>query len=156
MAAIVHNVAKGSIRVYADNVNNNTPSTSGFIWIPVLAAGLETDATLRDKTTVSAYFSGATDEATGSNWNRKTWTDTSGIVVTVDQSGDLVSIDGPDLVWSPGPTAGNSGKLLVAYYPDVAGADTTGIPLASYDFAVTVDGTQVTYQMNAAGFLQAT
>jgi hypothetical protein len=156
MAAIVHNVAKGSIRVYADNVNNNTPATSGFIWIPVLAAGLESDALLRDKTTVSNYFALGTDEATGTNWNRKTWTDTSGMTVTVDQAGDLVGIDGPDLVWSPGPSVGNTGKLLVAYYPDVAGADSTGIPLASYDFAVTVDGSVVTYQINAAGFLQAT
>jgi hypothetical protein len=107
---------------------------------------------LKDKTAVDAYFTGATDEATGSNWNRKTQTDASGLTVTIDHSGNLVKIDGPDIVWNPGPTSGNPAKLLVAYFADTGGADSTGIPFVSLDFVATVDGNQLTYQVHADGF----
>jgi hypothetical protein len=156
VANIVHNVALGREREFVDRVNNNDPSTSGILWIPVLASGLETDATLKDKTTITDYFSGATDEATGSNWNRKTHTDTSGLTVTVTHGSDVLNIDAPDLVWTPGPSAGNAGKLLGAYKADTGAADSTGIPIVSLDFTVTVDGNQVTFQFHANGFVQIT
>lgn len=156
MGNIVHNVAKGRVAELVNRVNNNDPANSAIIAIPVKSSGNETDAVLRDKADVSAYFSGTTDEATGTNWNRKTLTDASGLTVTVDNSGDVVNVDCPDLSWNPGPSADNSARLLLAYDNDTtAGTDANLIPLVSLDFAVTVDGNILVFQFNATGFYQA-
>jgi hypothetical protein len=44
-------------------------------------------------------------------------------------------------------------KLVVAY--EEAAADATRIPLSHHDFAVTTDGSDLTAQINANGFMRA-
>lgn len=135
MADFVFNVAKGKVAYYA-----SLPSTNdALIAIPVEASGVESDATLKDKDTVTAVFAGATNEQ--STMGRETL---SNVTVTVDDTNDRVNVDCDDITWSA--ATGNAiGDILIAYDPDTTtGDDDDLIPLTFHDFAITPDGSDVT------------
>lgn len=144
MADFVFNVAKGKA---AEKVADATTS----VGILVLAtSGLESDAVLKDKTTLTDLVSGATNEVTNSGYARKTGLTGT---VTVDQTNDRTDIDVADQTWTAVGAGDGWSKLVV--FLDEGGTDGTRIPLTAHDFVVTPDGSDITAQIAAAGFFRA-
>lgn len=146
MADFVFNIAKGRVAELA----LLGAAADALVAIPLETAGLETDAVLRDKDTFADVVSGATNEQT--TLGRKTL---ASVTVATDDTGDKQSVDCADIVWTSG--SGNAAsKLVICYDSDTgAGTDANLIPLVALDFVVTPVGTDITYQVNAAGFFQA-
>lgn len=156
MATLAFNIAKGRGVELARNVDLGTPANSRLV-VVVLDVGAVTDATLIDLDTLAAITgtAGVTERNTN-GWTRKTLA-AADVTVTVDDVNDRVDVDIPDLTWTAVAAAGgNSTDLVVCYDPDsTVGTDADLIPLALLDFAVTADGSDVTAQVNAAGFYRA-
>jgi hypothetical protein len=147
VANFVFNVSKGMFALRA-----TLPAASdALIVIPLEAAGLEADATLKDYATVAALLAGTTNEQTV--MGRKTAT---GVTVTVNNTTDRNVVDIDDVTWLAA-TGNGLGALLVAYDPDTGGGtDVDLIPLIKVDFVVTPDGTDIVAAINTAGLAQAT
>lgn len=149
MAALIPNAAKGRVARYADLPAAN----DGLVWVLLVAAGLVSDATLRDYDTLADVLAGASDEATFTGYARQAATSVS---VTVDDANDRVDVNADDALWAPA-TAQALGKIGLAYDPDIAGGtDADLIPLFWDDFVLTtVNGIGALYVVNAAGFARA-
>jgi hypothetical protein len=154
MANIVFNIAKGRVVEYYNRVEASDPANSALVIVPILTAGLESDAVLKDKDDLAAVLSGATDEATGNGWERKVLTDADLVALPApDDTGDTYSVALPTQTWTS-VTSGTVSKLLVGYDPDTTGGtDSAIIPLTLFDFAITPDGSDV--QMTAGNFFTA-
>lgn len=146
MADLVFNISKGKVAYYASLPAAN----DALVVVPILTAGIEADATLKDYDTIAALLAGASDEAT--TLGRKTL---AGVAITVDDVNDRVDIDATDPVWTA--TAGGAiSALVICYEPDTtAAADANKIPLVKLDCAMTPDGTDFTAQLNASGWFRA-
>lgn len=144
MGDFCFNIAKGAA---AEKVRDSATVLGILI---LRTAGLETDAVLKDKVTVTDLLSGATDEATNSGYARKTALTAT---LTVDQGNDRVDLDLPDQTWTA-VAAGDGWSKLVIFYEE-SGSDAGRIPLTAHDFVVTPDGSDVTAQVNASGFFRA-
>lgn len=144
MADFVFNIAKlaaaEKIRDAATNV--------GFM----LLKAAEVDATLKDYDDLAALLVPAGNtEADFTNYARKT-----GItgVITVDDTNDRVDIDIPDQTFtSAGGAANNTMVKAVTYYEDAA-ADATRVPMSAHDTTAVTDGSDLVYQMDAAGIIR--
>lgn len=140
MADIVFNIAKGAAaEKFRDGAAN------GGVLLLIAA---DTDDAMRDTTTITALLATGANEATDGSYARKT-----GITgtITVDHTNNRVDVDIPDQTW-----AALSGAAIldaVIFYEEAA-ADATRIPLTLHDFAITPDGSDVTMQLNAAGFIR--
>lgn len=133
MASLVFNVGLGRLAQYADL----SAAADSLIMVPFAAAGLPTDATMRDYATLTAVKAGATEQAT---LGRKTL---ANVTVTVDNTNDRVAIDCDDVTWTA--TAGAAiGAVVICYKPDTASADSAIIPLTKHDVAMTPDGNNFT------------
>lgn len=144
MADIVFNVAKGAA---AEKVRDD-PTKLGVL----LLKTAETDAAMRDRTTVADLLAGST-EANFSGYARKT-----GITgtVTVDQTNDRVDVSIPDQTWAAaGGAVNNTLAKLVVFYEEAA-ADSGRIPLVALDFVATTDGNDLTARFTQGAFLRAT
>jgi hypothetical protein len=139
MANFVFNTALGRIGYLA-----GLPATNdALIAIPLTAAGLETDAVLRDKDTLADVLAGSTNEQT--TLGRQTLTS---VTTTVDDTTDQFTIDAADITWTA-TTGAAIGAIVVCYDPDTTtGTDTDLIPLLKYDAAMTPDGTDFTVTVN--------
>lgn len=152
MADFVFNIAKGRVHQLAKNVDDGSPANSRLIAVPLEATGLEADATLKDHNDLAALLAGTSNEQT--TIGRKTIA-AADITITVDDTNDRVDIDINDLVWA-GATGNALGAVVICYDPDnTGGTDADLIPLTKHDFAVTPDGSDITAQVNAAGFYRA-
>ena len=145
MADGVFNISKGA---FVEKIRD----TGTNILIVLLQAN-EAESTLIDRDTVALMLAEAgTTEATFTNYARKT-----GITgtITVDDTNDRVDVDIPDQTWTSagGATNNTLTKLIVAY--EESAADSGRIPMTHHDFAVTTDGSDITAQVNAAGFGRA-
>lgn len=145
MADFAFNIAKGKLAYYAGLPAAN----DALVVVPILAAGLEADPTLKDYTTLAALLAGTTDEQT--TIGRVVVS--AGVTVTIDNANDVVNIDMPDPVWTAASGAA-LGALIICYNPDTTAApnDANLVPLCKYDFAVTPNGNDLTAVVNAAGF----
>lgn len=131
------------------------PAGSALLVVALAAAGLETDAVLRDKATLSEWLSGSTNEVTNAGYARKVLTAANLTVPNPNLGSDWVDLDIPDQVWT-GVAAGDGwAKLVVCYRPAAASPDTAIIPMSAHDFLVTPDGTDVVAQIASAGFFRA-
>lgn len=142
MANIVFNIAKGRVVEFYNRVENNDPSTSGLILIPIETSGLESDAVLMDKDTVSDVLSGTTNEQT--TMGRKTLTDSDlAALPAPDDGNDRYDVSLPTVTWTA--ATGNAiSKILVAYDADTgAGTDANLVPLTLFDASVTPDGSDI-------------
>lgn len=152
MANIVFNIAKGRVVEYYNRVENNDPSTSALILIPIETSGLEADAALIDSDNVSEVLDGATNEQT--TMGRKTLTDTElAALPAPDDTNDRYEVSLPTTTWAA--ATGNAiSKILVAYDSNTgAGDDTNLIPLTMFDFVATPDGSDI--QMTTGVFFRA-
>lgn len=143
MADLIFNIAKGAA---AEKARDDS-TKFGILLIKTA----ESDAALKDRTTVADILAGNT-EANFTNYARKT-----GITATlsVDNTNDWVTLDMPDQTWSAaGGATNNTLAKLIIYYEEAA-ADGTRVPIGAFDFIVTTDGSDVVAQINAAGFYKA-
>jgi hypothetical protein len=120
----------------------------------MLLKASEGDAGLRDRTTLATILGAAGNtEADFTNYARKTGLTGT---VTTDAANNRQDVDMPDQTWlAAGGATNNTLVKAIIYYQDSA-ADSGRVPLVGLDFAVTTDGTDLTMQLNAAGFLRAT
>ena len=166
MANFVFNIARGTLHYYYHAVENSlavtatgTPaftSTANAVFTIVLleTTGLEADATLADYDELAALLAGTSNEQT--NQARKTLSDADlAAVPAPDDTNNRYDLDIPDITWTA--LAGNAiSKLLVCFDPDsTAGTDSSIIPLTAHDFVVTPDSSDVTAQINTAGFYRS-
>lgn len=145
MADFVYNIAKGAV---AEMVRD-----SGSDLLILLLDNAGSDATMIDLDTVAAVLGDAsTDECSFTNYARKTGLTGS---ITVDDTNDRVDVDLPDQTWSSAGGASNNDitDAVVAY--ENAAADATRIPCTQQDFEITTDGSDLTLEVNAAGFYRA-
>lgn len=152
MANVVYNIAKGRVVEFYNRVENNDPSTSALILVPLETSGLESDATLIDKDDLAAVLSGTTNEQT--TMGRKTLTDSDlAALPAPDDGNDRYDVSLPTVTWAA--ATGNAiSKILVCYDADTgAGTDSNIIPLTMFDFAVTPDGSDI--QMTTGVFFRA-
>lgn len=156
MADLVFNIAKGRVAELYNRVDTNDPAASALIILVLATAGIETDAVLRDKDTVTDLVSGTTNEVTNGGYARKTLTDADLTAFAPDDANDRVDLDIPDQTWT-GVAAGDGWNDLVVNYDNdtAAGTDANIIPLTLHDFVVTPDGSDITAQIAAAGFFRA-
>lgn len=130
MANLVFNIALGRLAQYADL----PAAADSLILVPFAAAGLPTDATMRDYATLAAVKAGATEQTA---LGRKTL---NNVTVTVDNANDRVNIDCDDVSWTA--TSGAAiGAVVICYKPDTASTDAQTIPMTKHDVTMTPDGT---------------
>lgn len=156
MGNFVFNIAKGRAAELYDRVDVSDPTDASLLVIAIVTT--ETDATLLDLDDLAAVLANAnTAEATNTNYARKTLTDADIVAFAPDDVNDRVDLDIPDQTWSSVSAGDNWTDLAICYIPDGAtpGADSTSIPLTFHDFAVTPDGSDITAQIDAAGFYRA-
>lgn len=155
MADLVFNIAKGRVAEFVNRVDQNDPANSALIIVLIDANGVS-DATFRDYDTLAALLAGSANEITNSGYARKVLTDSDIATIGPDDTNDRMDVDIPDQTWT-GLAAGDAiTDFLVCYDSDTTGGtDSNIIPLTLHDFAVTADGSDVTAQINAAGFYRA-
>jgi hypothetical protein len=155
MADFVYNIAKGRVAELAARVNANDPTNSILVIAVIDTAA--TDGTLEDLNDLGAVLAdGDTAEVTNTNYARKTIDDSGSITVTVDDTNDRTDVDLPDQTWSAVAAGDSWTDALFCYDSDsTGGADSAIVPLTQHDFAVTPDGSDITMQLNAAGFFRA-
>ncbi len=144
MADFVFNIAKGAV---AEKVRDGATDI-GILLLKVV----EADDTLNNYDTVAALLAGSNTECDFTNYARKTGLTGS---ITVDDTNNRVDVDIPDQTWtSAGGASNNNVVKLVTFYEEAA-ADATRIPLTAQDFVLTTDTSDITAQINAAGFYRA-
>jgi hypothetical protein len=154
MANFVYNIAKGRAAELFKRVDDNDPTNAGLTLVAINTT--ETDANLRDLDTLALVLAnGLTAEVTNTNYARIDLSDTD-VAFVVDDANDRVDLDIADQTWSAIAAGTAWTDLLICYNPDITGdVDTNIIPLTQHDFSVTPDGSDITAQIDAAGFYRA-
>ena len=156
MADQVFNIALGRVAELYVRVDTNDPAASALIIVVLATAGIESDAVLKDKDDLAAVVAGSTNEVTNSGYGRKTLTDTELTAFAPDDSNDRVDLDIPDQTFTAVAAGDGFNDFLVNYDVDTgAGTDANIVPLTMHDFVVTPDGSDITAQINTAGFYRA-
>ena len=156
MAASVFNIAKGRWAELHKRVDDNDPANCALIVLLLATTGLESDATLLDKDTVSDLVSGTTNEATNGGYARLTITDTGLAFAAPDDTNNRMDQDLADFNFGAISAGDSISKLVIAYDPDTtAGTDSTLIPLTMHDVTIIPDGSIVQVTVNALGYARA-
>jgi len=155
MANFVFNIAKGRVAELYNRVDINDPVNSALVIVVIESTA--TDATLRDLTTLSAVLGDVnTAEVTNTNYTRYNLTDTDIVAFAPDNTNDRVDLDIPDQMWTAVAAGDNWTDFLVCYDVDTTGGtDVNIVVLTQHDFVVTPDGSDITAQIDAAGFFRA-
>lgn len=157
MSDFTYNIAKGKIREYHDRVAGNDPANSALVVVAINTS--ESDANLIDLDTLALVLANAnTAEVANTGYSRQVLTDSDLSASSPDDSNDRVDLDFADLEF--GAITDDDvdwTDLLLCYDPDTTGGDDTNIiPLIQFDFPISIDGSSVTAQLNAAGYLRIT
>lgn len=157
MADFVFNIAKGKVREYHDRVAANDPTNSALVVVAINTSAA--DATLIDLDTLAAIEADAnTEEVTNTGYSRIVLTDADLSASSPDDANDRVDLDFADLEF--GAITDDDvdwTDLILCYDSDTTGGtDANIIPLILFDFPITIDGSSVTAQLNAAGYLRIT
>jgi hypothetical protein len=156
MAASVFNIAKGRVAEFYNRVDTNDPANSALIILVLATSGLEADSVLLDLDTVSALLAGTTNEVTNTGYARKVLTDADLGALSPDDTNNRMDLDIADQTWTSVAAGDGWSKLVVAYDNDTtSGTDANLIPLTLHDFVATPSGSDITAQINAAGFYRA-
>lgn len=144
MGNFVYNQALGKLGEFAARVNANDPTNSILVLEAVNSTA--TDAVLKDLDTFALIESDAnTAEVTNAGYARKTFDQTGGITVTIDDTNDRTDIDVPDQTWTAVAAGSAWTDLIFGYDSDsAAGTDANVVPGSQHDFTVTPDGTDIT------------
>ena len=142
MAAVPFNVALGLIPYYA-----SLPASpnDALTLVPLAASGLQALSVIRDHDTLAAVLAANTEQTTIGRINI-----TSGISITVDDTGDTKTVDFPNQVWVAA-TGAALGAVIVAYTPNTStSTDSQRIPLTCHEFAVTPSGINIVFDTSNA------
>ena len=155
MADQIFNIALGRIAELYNRVDLNDPTNAALIIVVIDTSA--TDAVLKDLDDLAAIEANAsTAEVTNTNYARKTLVDSDLTAFAPDDTNDRVDLDIADQTWTAVVAGDAWTDLLICYDSDTgAGTDANIVPLAQYDFAVTPDGSDITAEVNAAGFFRA-
>lgn len=156
MADFVFNVAKGRVAEFVNRVENSDPTNAVLVVVAINTSA--TDATLKDLDTLSAVLADAnTAEVANTGYSRIVLDQDDTSALSPDDANDRMDIDLADFAF--GAITDDDvdwTDLLICYDSDsTGGTDANIIPLTCHDFAVTIDGSSVTAQLNAAGFYRA-
>ena len=155
MADFVYNIAKGRVAELYNRVDLSDPANAVLVIVVIdTSAG---DATLIDLDTLALIESnGSTAEVTNTNYARKVLDDSDVTAFAPDDANDRVDLDFADQTWTAVASGDGWTDLLVCYDSDsTGGADSGIVPMTQHDFAVTPDGSDITAQLNVAGFFRA-
>lgn len=156
MANFIFNRSLGRGTEYVERVNANDPVNSAIIIEVLATAGIESDATLKDKDDFAAVVAGTTNEVTNSGYARKTLDQAGGLVITYDDTNDRVDIDMPDQTWTAVAAGDGFNDIVTGFDSDTAaGTDANILPWSQHDFVLTPDGSDITAQIATAGFFRA-
>ena len=150
--------ALGRVAELYKRVDTNDPSASVLVVVLIASTSIESDAILKDKTTLTDYVSGATNESTNTGYARKVLSDSDLVAWDPDEANDWVLLDIPDQTWTAVANDGTGAiaALLICYDPSSSGATASVIEvLTQHAFAVTPDGSDITAQV-PNGFYKAT
>ncbi|MGH8582457.1 MAG: hypothetical protein ACREWG_06625 [Gammaproteobacteria bacterium] len=153
VANFIFNIAKGRVAEFYNRVDTDDPANSALVIVVLATAGLETDAVLIDKDDLAAVVSGTTNEVTNTGYARKVLTQADLAAFAPDDTNDRVDLDFADQTWTTVAVGDGWSKVLICYDPDTTGGtDSSIIPLCAYDFVVTPNGSNITAQLDPAGF----
>ncbi len=137
MATFIFNVGRGRIAELHSRVDGNDPANSALILAVLAAAGLESDAVLKDKDDLAAVVAGTTNEVTNTGYARKTLTDTELSAYTVDDTNDRITVTFATQTFTTISAGDSWSKLLVCYDSDTtAGTDANIVPLSAHDLRI--------------------
>lgn len=149
MSDFSFNVALGREVELYNRVDSNDPANSAIIVMILAAAGLETDAALKDYDTFAAIVAGTTNEVTNSGYARKTLTDADLAAYTVDDTNDKIVLQIPTMTFTSIVAGDSWSKLVFGYDSDTtSGTDSNIIPISAHDLlysgaAVIPNGTNI-------------
>lgn len=135
-------------------------TTADLIVVLLQTSGLQTDGALADHADLAAVLAATNDEATFTNYVRKTLATPTR---TVDGALDHVLLGGAAVgtaltltYTAAGGTTNNSlGKVLFCYLPAAGAADSLILPLMATDVAATTNGNDLAITLDANGFARA-
>ncbi len=154
MANFVFNIAKGRVVEFYNRAENNDPTNSALILVPLSSSGTEAQGQdLDDLAAVEADANFA--ERTSGGWVRKTLESAQlASLPSADDTNNRYDVSLPAVTWTTPAAGNNTTGLLVCYDSDTtAGTDSNIIPLTHHDFVVTTDGNDVT--LNLSVFFRA-
>lgn len=132
MSDFTFNVSLGrEVELYG-RVDANDPAAAVLTAL-VIAAGLESDAALKDYDTFAAILAGANSEVTNTNYARPVWDDTDLVAYTVDDTNDRIVLP-MSLITFTNIAAGDIwSKLIFGYDPLGTAVDSNIIPITAHD-----------------------
>ena len=152
----VFNIGLGRVAELYNRVDLSDPTNAVLTILVLATAGLESDAVLKDKDTITDLLSGATAEVTNTNYARKELSDADIVAFAPDDTNDRVDLDIPDQTYTNILAGDGWSRFVISFDSDsLAGTDANVVPLTSHDFVVTPDGSDITAQINSAGFYRA-
>lgn len=134
---------------FHNRVNDNDPANSALILAVLAASGLEDDSVLRTYATLSALLGGASNEATNTNYARKTLADADIVAPTINTTTHKVSVTFSNQTFTTILAGDSWRKLLLCIDMDTtAGTDANIIPVCAFDLlsegvAVTPNGNNI-------------
>ncbi len=156
MGNFVYNAGLGRVAQKYQDIQANLKPNSAIIITVLASAGLESDAVLKDKNTLSNVVIGTTNEVTNTNYARKVLTDADLVAYAPDNTNDRVDLDFPDQTWTAVASGDAWAAVVVSIDEDTAsGTDANVLPLTHHDFVVTPDGNDITLQVGTSGFYRA-
>jgi hypothetical protein len=155
MANVVFNISKGRVAEFYNRVDTNDPSGCELV-VMVINAGAATDDTIRGYDTFSTLIGDANViEVTNTGYARKILVGADLAAFAPDDVNDRVDLDIPDQTWTSVSSGDVWTDIVIGYDPAGTGVDTNIIPMTLHDFSVTPDGSNITAQIDAAGFFRA-
>lgn len=154
MANFVFNIAKGRVVEFYNRAENNDPTNSAIILVPLSQSGTEAQGQdLDDLAAVEADANFA--ERTTGGWVRKALESVQlASLPAPDDTNNRYGIQVPSVTWTAPAAGNNTTGLLICYDSDTtAGTDSNIIPLTHHDFVVTTDGNDVI--LNVGDFFRA-
>lgn len=156
MTDFIFNIAKGRVAELYNRVDQSDPTNAVLVVVAINTT--EADDTLGDLDTLALVLANAnTAEVANTGYARLVLDDTDLEAISPDDTNNRMDLDladfdfgaitDDDVDWT---------DLIICYDPDSTGGDDTAIvPLAQFDFPITIDGSNVTATLNAAGFFRA-
>jgi hypothetical protein len=156
MAASVFNISKGRVVEFANRVDVSDPTNAVFVVVALNSTA--THATLRDLDTLALVIADVnTVEAANTGYARIVLDQDDITTISPDDANDRFDVDLADFEFGAITDDDVDWTHLVLCYDSdsTGGTDTNIVPMLLFDFAVTIDGSAVTAQVNASGVFRA-
>ena len=154
MANFCFNIGKGRVVELYNRAENNDPTNSALILVPLSASGTEAQGQDHDDLAAVEGDANFAERTTGS-WVRKALESAQlAALPAPDDTNNRYDVSLPSVTWTTPAAGNNTTGLLVCYDSDTtAGTDSNILPLTHHDFAVTTDGNDVI--LNSGVFFRA-